>query len=103
LQASKFITEDDLPSLVPSDDSEHLGNKLQKYLIKYGVWKSLFLAYGGPFTMAAILKITQVRVVKFLISGSQPAPGLFGVPTTTASPLAFGLHFSLPKRPLSGQ
>ncbi|KAJ7918968.1 multidrug resistance-associated ABC transporter [Mycena leptocephala] len=57
--ASKFITEDDLPSLVPSDDSEHLGNKLQKYLIKYGVWKSLFLAYGGPFTMAAILKITQ--------------------------------------------
>lgn len=58
--ASKFITEDDLPSLVPSDESENLGNRLQKYLIKYGVWKSLFLAYGGPYLVAVILKVFQV-------------------------------------------
>ncbi|KAJ7245130.1 multidrug resistance-associated ABC transporter [Mycena haematopus] len=57
--ASKFITEDDLPSLVPSDESENLGNRLEKYLTKYGVWRSLFLAYGGPFMLAAFLKILQ--------------------------------------------
>ncbi|KAF8216283.1 multidrug resistance-associated ABC transporter [Mycena galopus ATCC 62051] len=57
--ASKYITEDDLPSLVPSDESENLGNRLERYLTKYGVWKSLFLAYGGPFTLAAFLKIIQ--------------------------------------------
>ncbi|KAJ7126538.1 P-loop containing nucleoside triphosphate hydrolase protein [Mycena crocata] len=57
--ASKFITEEDLPSLVPSDESENLGNKLEKYLMKHGVWTSLFLAYGGPFVMAIFLKIIQ--------------------------------------------
>ncbi|KAK7030741.1 P-loop containing nucleoside triphosphate hydrolase protein [Favolaschia claudopus] len=57
--ASKFITEDDLPSLLPSDESENLGNRLDRYLVKNGVWKSLFLAYGGPFLLAAFLKILQ--------------------------------------------
>ncbi|KAJ7695169.1 metal resistance protein YCF1 [Mycena rosella] len=57
--ASKVITEDDLPSLVPSDESENLGIKLEQYLSKYGVWKSLFLAYGGPYLTAAFLKIIQ--------------------------------------------
>ncbi|KAJ7449546.1 multidrug resistance-associated ABC transporter [Mycena latifolia] len=57
--ASKVITEDDLPSLVPSDESENLGNKLELYLTKRGVWKSLFLAYGGPYLIAAFLKIIQ--------------------------------------------
>ncbi|KAJ7767456.1 multidrug resistance-associated ABC transporter [Mycena maculata] len=57
--ATKFITEDDLPSLVPSDESENLGNKLERCLTKYGVWKSLFLAYGGPYLMAAVLKVLQ--------------------------------------------
>ncbi|KAJ7153183.1 hypothetical protein C8R43DRAFT_844685, partial [Mycena crocata] len=51
--------EEDLPSLVPSDESENLGNKLEKYLMKHGVWTSLFLAYGGPFVMAIFLKIIQ--------------------------------------------
>ncbi|KAJ7355423.1 P-loop containing nucleoside triphosphate hydrolase protein [Mycena albidolilacea] len=57
--ASKFITEDDLPSLVPSDESENLGNRLQRYLVKHGVWRSLALAYGGPFFLAAFIKIIQ--------------------------------------------
>ncbi|KAJ7281673.1 multidrug resistance-associated ABC transporter [Mycena rebaudengoi] len=57
--ASQFITEDDLPSLIPSDESENLGHRLEKYLGKNGVWKSLFLAYGGPYLFGAGLKITQ--------------------------------------------
>ncbi|KAJ6591736.1 P-loop containing nucleoside triphosphate hydrolase protein [Mycena vulgaris] len=58
--ASKVITEDDLPSLVPSDESENLGQRLEKYLVlKYGVWQSLCLAYGGPYLMAALLKVIQ--------------------------------------------
>ncbi|KAJ7634168.1 P-loop containing nucleoside triphosphate hydrolase protein [Mycena polygramma] len=57
--AKTFLNEDDLPSLVPSDESENLGNRLQQYLVKNGVWKSLFLAYGGPFTMAIFLKLIQ--------------------------------------------
>ncbi|KAJ7180495.1 multidrug resistance-associated ABC transporter [Mycena filopes] len=57
--ARKFITEDDLPSLLPEDAAENLGNTLEKYLLKYGVWRSLFSAYGGPFAVAALLKITQ--------------------------------------------
>ncbi|KAJ7224438.1 multidrug resistance-associated ABC transporter [Mycena pura] len=57
--ASKFISEDDLPSLVPSDESEVLGNRLQRYLTKHGVWKSLFLAYGGPYMTATFLKLVQ--------------------------------------------
>ncbi|KAJ7077902.1 P-loop containing nucleoside triphosphate hydrolase protein [Mycena belliarum] len=56
---SKVITEDDLPSLVPSDESENLGSKLEKYLNKYGVWKSLAFAYGGPYLTAVFLKIIQ--------------------------------------------
>jgi hypothetical protein len=68
--ASKFITEDDLPSLVPSDESENLGNRLQRYLVKYGVWRSLALAYGGPFFLAAFIKIIQVSEARTQISGS---------------------------------
>ncbi|KAJ6497380.1 hypothetical protein C8R45DRAFT_1071980 [Mycena sanguinolenta] len=57
---SKFVTEDDLPSLVPSDESENLGKRLEKYLTKYGVWSSLWRAYGGPFMLAVFLKLLQV-------------------------------------------
>ncbi|KAJ7043446.1 P-loop containing nucleoside triphosphate hydrolase protein [Mycena alexandri] len=57
--ARQFITEDDLPSLLPSDESENLGSRLEKYLLKYGVWRSLFSAYGGPFAVAALLKFSQ--------------------------------------------
>ncbi|KAJ7248513.1 P-loop containing nucleoside triphosphate hydrolase protein [Mycena rebaudengoi] len=58
--ASQYITEDDLPSLVPSYESENLGHRLHRYLnAKNGLWKSLFLAYGGPYLVAVFLKITQ--------------------------------------------
>ncbi|CAK5273937.1 unnamed protein product [Mycena citricolor] len=57
--ATRPITEEDLPSLVPSDESEHLGNLLEGYLHKYGVWSSLFRAYGGPYVAAVVLKVIQ--------------------------------------------
>ncbi|KAH7902881.1 hypothetical protein BJ138DRAFT_1021414, partial [Hygrophoropsis aurantiaca] len=60
-QGSKtYITEDDLPSLVPSDESEKLGNDLDKALSKHSsLWTALFLSYGGPYLFAAFLKIVQ--------------------------------------------
>lgn len=75
--ASTFITEDDLPSLVPEDESASLGRRLQKALKKQYVLYSqipvtqshsldskslsvsLFAAYGGSYAFAALLKITQ--------------------------------------------
>ncbi|KAF7309660.1 hypothetical protein MIND_00337100 [Mycena indigotica] len=58
--SSHYITEDDLPSLIPTDESEVLGHRLEAYLSKqYGVWSSLFLAYGGPFAVAVVLKTFQ--------------------------------------------
>nr|GAT42967.1 predicted protein [Mycena chlorophos] len=66
--SSSYITEEDLPSLLPSDESEVLGQRLETYLAKnYGVWRSLFLAYGGPFTVGVGLKILQD-----LLAFSQP-------------------------------
>lgn len=65
-----ILQEDDLPSLIPSDESENLGNRLQKYLVKYGVWRSLFSAYGGPFSVAVALKIIQVSGRQIFNSGS---------------------------------
>ncbi|KAF8892115.1 multidrug resistance-associated ABC transporter [Infundibulicybe gibba] len=57
--ASQYITEDDLPSLKPSDESHKLGADLQKALKKHALWKALFVAYGGPYAIAAGLKIVQ--------------------------------------------
>ncbi|KAJ7050501.1 multidrug resistance-associated ABC transporter [Mycena amicta] len=58
--SSQDITEDDLPSLVPTDESEVLGHRLETYLARqYGVWSSLFLAYGGPYAVALLLKVFQ--------------------------------------------
>lgn len=58
--ASTFITEDDLPSLVPEDESASLGRRLQKALKKHkSLSVSLFAAYGGSYAFAALLKITQ--------------------------------------------
>ncbi|TCD67602.1 hypothetical protein EIP91_012232 [Steccherinum ochraceum] len=58
--AKAYITEDDLPSLVPADESENLGAKLQRAMEKHkSLWVSLSVAYGGPYILAAVLKISQ--------------------------------------------
>jgi ABC-type multidrug transport system fused ATPase/permease subunit len=58
--SKEFITENDLPALLPRDESENLGNDLQSALEKHpSVWLALFLSYGGPYMGAAFLKILQ--------------------------------------------
>ncbi|KAG6861347.1 hypothetical protein C0995_001326 [Termitomyces sp. Mi166 len=57
--ASQFITETDLPSLQTHDESENLGKDLENALKKHTLWKALFIAYGGPYAVAAILKVFQ--------------------------------------------
>ncbi|KAH9924719.1 metal resistance protein YCF1 [Fomitopsis serialis] len=58
--AKTYITEDDLPSLVPKDEAANLGRKLQHALQKHkGLWMSLFVAYGRSYAFAALLKIIQ--------------------------------------------
>ncbi|KAI0091755.1 metal resistance protein YCF1 [Irpex rosettiformis] len=57
--AKTYITEDDLPSLVPQDESVNLGKKLQDALKTKGLFKALCVAYGGPYAFAASLKIAQ--------------------------------------------
>lgn len=69
LAKGSFISEDDLPSLRPGDESENLGKRLEKYLGKYGVWRSLFLAYGGPYMKAIAIRLIRVRLVTYLNSG----------------------------------
>ncbi|KIK17829.1 hypothetical protein PISMIDRAFT_110603 [Pisolithus microcarpus 441] len=54
------ITEDDLPCLVPSDESEKLGESLHHALAKHSsVWVALFTTYGGPYLLAGCFKIIQ--------------------------------------------
>ncbi|KAF8740000.1 hypothetical protein AX14_009122 [Amanita brunnescens Koide BX004] len=57
--ATKFITEADVPPLKPSDESRHLGHRLQDALKRYTLWKALFVAYGGPYAVALLVKIVQ--------------------------------------------
>ncbi|KAG2035311.1 P-loop containing nucleoside triphosphate hydrolase protein [Suillus americanus] len=58
--SKEFITENDLPALLPRDESENLGNDLQSALDKHSsVWLALFLSYGGPYMGAAFLKLFQ--------------------------------------------
>ncbi|KII85750.1 hypothetical protein PLICRDRAFT_144304 [Plicaturopsis crispa FD-325 SS-3] len=58
--ASEYVTEDDLPSLLPSDESANLGHDLQQALSKHSsLWVALFTAFGRPYTFAAGLKIVQ--------------------------------------------
>ncbi|KIJ21067.1 hypothetical protein PAXINDRAFT_106999 [Paxillus involutus ATCC 200175] len=55
-----IITEDDLPVLVPRDESANLENDLQRALEKHsGLWTALFVAYGHPYMGAACLRIVQ--------------------------------------------
>lgn len=54
------ITEDDLPCLAPSDESEKLGEKLHRALGKHSsIWVALFTTYGGPYLLAGCFKIVQ--------------------------------------------
>ncbi|KAF8159727.1 multidrug resistance-associated ABC transporter [Crassisporium funariophilum] len=57
--AVQFITEEDLPPLKTSDESVNLGDDLKRALQKHTLWKALFVAYGGPYAVAAALKIIQ--------------------------------------------
>ncbi|KAI0352362.1 metal resistance protein YCF1 [Trametes cingulata] len=58
--ASEYITEDDLPALVPSDEAGALGERLKKAMRKHSsLWVALFVAYGGPYAFALGLKIIQ--------------------------------------------
>nr|UYV50462.1 YCF1 [Agaricus brasiliensis] len=63
----QYITEQDLPALVPSDESHKLGDDLEKALSKHALWKALFIAYGKPYAEAAGLKVLQD-----LLAFSQP-------------------------------
>ncbi|KAK0202906.1 P-loop containing nucleoside triphosphate hydrolase protein [Desarmillaria ectypa] len=57
--ASEYISENDLPSLRPEDDSERLGQTLHATLQKHSLWKALFISYGGPYALAAGMKLVQ--------------------------------------------
>ncbi|KAI0255781.1 P-loop containing nucleoside triphosphate hydrolase protein [Lactifluus subvellereus] len=58
--AKQYITEDDLPELVPEDESTKLGQTLQYSMKKHkSLWTALFVSYGGPFVVAAWFKIMQ--------------------------------------------
>ncbi|KAI0763773.1 metal resistance protein YCF1 [Trametes elegans] len=58
--ASEYITEDDLPALVPQDESGALGDRLKSAMEKHSsLWAALFVAYGGPYVFALGLKIIQ--------------------------------------------
>ncbi|KAH8093747.1 metal resistance protein YCF1 [Cristinia sonorae] len=58
--AKSYITEDDLPSLIPSDEATQLGVKLRESMKKHkSLWVALFTAYGGPYVFAGVLKLVQ--------------------------------------------
>ncbi|KAK7061124.1 hypothetical protein VNI00_000860 [Paramarasmius palmivorus] len=57
--ASQVVTEEDLPDVSPKDECENLEKRLQEALQKHSLWKSLFIAYGGPYAFAALLKFIQ--------------------------------------------
>ncbi|KAK0432840.1 P-loop containing nucleoside triphosphate hydrolase protein [Armillaria borealis] len=57
--ASEYISENDLPSLRPEDASERLGQTLHDTLQKHSLWKALFISYGGPYVLAAGMKLLQ--------------------------------------------
>ncbi|KAF9048225.1 multidrug resistance-associated ABC transporter [Hymenopellis radicata] len=73
--ASQFITENDLPSLRPADDSIRLSGRLERALKKHALWKALFVAYGRPYGIAAGMKLVsdslaflQPQLLRWLLS-----------------------------------
>ena len=58
--ATEYITEEDLPALKPADESRNLVNTLAGHLARgRSLWVALFLSYGGPYAVAACLKVVQ--------------------------------------------
>lgn len=75
--ATQIITEADLFPLKPSDESSKLGDDLKSAMEKQSIsplvsvrsvdlltsrsslWKALFVAYGGPYAVAAGLKVVH--------------------------------------------
>ncbi|RDX54318.1 metal resistance protein YCF1 [Lentinus brumalis] len=58
--ATEYITENDLPGLRPKDEAAELGNRLKKGMERHSsLWMALFVAYGGPYAFALVLKIIQ--------------------------------------------
>ncbi|KAF8271622.1 metal resistance protein YCF1 [Lactarius quietus] len=56
--AKQFITEDDLPELVAEDEASKLGQSLQHSMKNHkSLWRALFVSFGGPFVVAAGLKL----------------------------------------------
>ncbi|KAJ7760397.1 P-loop containing nucleoside triphosphate hydrolase protein [Mycena metata] len=69
----QFITEDDLPSLLPSDESENLGRKLEKYLLKY--WHDC-LAFLQPQLLRLLLAyISRYQNARFDGGKTNPTEG----------------------------
>ncbi|KAG6908349.1 hypothetical protein DXG01_005167 [Tephrocybe rancida] len=73
--ASQLITESDIPPLRAHDESEHLGKNLQDVLTKHTLWKALFVSYGKPYAVAAVLKVLhdclallQPQLLRWLLS-----------------------------------
>ncbi|KAI0272641.1 hypothetical protein BC834DRAFT_840866 [Gloeopeniophorella convolvens] len=60
------VFSDDLPELLPEDEAALLGARLRRAMKRYGsLWPALFASYGGPYAVAAGLKIT-VDCLSFL-------------------------------------
>jgi ATP-binding cassette subfamily C (CFTR/MRP) protein 1 len=57
--AKQFVTEADLPSLPPKEESSNLGQNLGAALKKHSLWKALFLSFGRSYAVAAGLKVIQ--------------------------------------------
>ncbi|PFH45503.1 hypothetical protein AMATHDRAFT_82867 [Amanita thiersii Skay4041] len=57
--AVKIVTENDLPPLRSCDESEYLGHQLENNLQRHSLWKALFIAFGRPYIVAAMLKLCQ--------------------------------------------
>ncbi|KAK0543049.1 hypothetical protein OC846_006298 [Tilletia horrida] len=67
LGRKKFLTEDDMYALPPTDDCESLGQRFSyhwertrsKKTGKGRIWTTLAWAYGGPFAVGGMFKIAQ--------------------------------------------
>ncbi|KAH8832602.1 P-loop containing nucleoside triphosphate hydrolase protein [Flagelloscypha sp. PMI_526] len=73
--ASKYITEDDLPSLLPEDESSYLGKLLEGHLKKHSLFVALILSYGPTYGVAGVLKgivdclnFLQPQLLRWLLS-----------------------------------
>jgi ATP-binding cassette subfamily C (CFTR/MRP) protein 1 len=62
---SRYITEKDMSTLSPDDTAHALSDRLQLHWAqqlrsrKPSLWSALFRAYGGPYMIAATIKIMR--------------------------------------------